>query len=116
MIRIFNFFDRTFGAATYAEANCHEHARDYHQSAPAWGYHESILRGFQLNWKTKLENIFCAVAFAEENCPDKALEFIVNQSISPQKNSLKEFLDVTGLSRVPVYYGTTTLQYAEARS
>lgn len=112
MIRAFNFLDRIFGAATYAEANCHNHARNYLDLPPSWNYVESTSTSYQLNWKTKLENIFCAVTYAEANCPDMAMEFNDNQKDSRQQDSLKDFLEITGLSRVPVYYGSTTLQYA----
>mgnify|MGYP006289020485 CR=1 FL=1 len=104
-----NTLDRIFGAVSFAEADCREHALDYLKSQPIDAEKASILQWIHRTWKPRMENLFNAVAFAEGGCPELAEELMGQRKRGYRKESLQDFLDNIGLGNVPVYYGVANL-------
>jgi len=57
-------------------------------------------------WIEKFQRVFAAVAFAEANCHDMALEMLQNTEGKSEQKSLSIFLENVGLSNVRVCYVT----------
>jgi hypothetical protein len=109
MMNVKNSLERIFGAVSFAEANCRQHAIDHLGAHTAPAGEASILQWIRLTWKPRVENLFNAVAFAECNCPEHAEEFIAEGTRRCRTETLQDFLDTIGLGNVPVYYGVAHL-------
>lgn len=89
--------EKTFAAASFAEAGEHDTALELAGIKPNWG----IVNRLSKAW----ENSFVAVAFAEEGCVDRALELLGAKPARREVQSLEIFLRDVGLQGVRVRYG-----------
>ena len=89
--------EKTFAAASFAEAGEHETALELAGIKPNW----SIVNRLSKAW----ENIFAAVTFAEAGCVDRALELLGAKPARRDVQSLEIFLRNVGLQGVRVRYG-----------
>ena len=91
-------FERTFAAASFAEAGEHYTAMEIAGIKPVRG------RMFD-TFSAAKDKIFAAVTYAEAGCPETALEFLKKKTGSPKVQSLGSFLESVGLQGVRVRYG-----------
>lgn len=89
--------EKTFAAASFAEAGEHETALELAGIKPNW----HIVNRLSKAW----ENIFAAVTFAESGCVDRALELLGVKTARRDVQSLEIFLRNVGLQGVRVRYG-----------
>lgn len=61
------------------------------------------------NFLKKFEKAMMAVSFAEEGCPQHALEIMKTKSVSRPQESLESFLCNIGLQNVRVCYGVARI-------
>lgn len=61
------------------------------------------------NLLKKFEKAMMAAAFAEEGCPEHALEIMETKSVSRPQESLESFLSNIGLQNVRVCYGVVRI-------
>jgi hypothetical protein len=89
-------FEQSFMAATFAEENSHDIAREVLNIDP---------KVMPLDFYPFFNSTMVATTFAEANCPDLAREFIKDQPKENIPHPLNTFLQTVGLLHTEVIYG-----------